>query len=76
LKKEETEILQELEGSDFVRSDLVKCIRQLETSIKYDIAIYTIEPFPGIGGFNPVKDFEQAEETMKKIRGRENDNPP
>jgi hypothetical protein len=43
-------------------------IRQLETSIKYDLGIYTIEPFPGIGGFNPVKDFTEADQVVKQIR--------
>ena len=51
-------------------------VSQLEASIKYDIGAYTIEPFPGIRGFNPVKDCNEAEATMNTLRGISNHSLP
>jgi hypothetical protein len=65
IKNDEQSIMKDLSEN---KKSWLYAVGQLESSIKYDIGALNIKPFPGIGGFDPVKDSNDAEETMRKIR--------
>lgn len=66
IKKDDQEVIKELSDN---KEHWLDAIGQLESSVKYDIGAININPFPGIRGFDPIKDSKDADrKTMQKIK--------